>query len=54
MKRKRGGEHMPLTLPERLQIRRSAKVWGRTAATFERLARTHGVPMEVVRAVVMG
>lgn len=43
-----------LSVPERLQIRRSARAWGRTRSTFERLARIYGVTPKVIRDLVMG
>jgi hypothetical protein len=43
-----------LSVPERLQIRRSARAGGRTQVTFERLARIYRVPVAVIRTLVMG
>jgi membrane-bound lytic murein transglycosylase B len=54
MKRAKGTGGRALTLPERMQVRRAARSWGRTRATFERLARAYGVPADTIREVVIG
>jgi hypothetical protein len=53
-RRRTRGAPRTLVLPERMQIRRAARAWGRTPTTFARLARTYRVPVEVIRALVMG